>query len=136
MKWYNLAEKMALVLVVLCGLACLFLGIFWGKSIGGRKAQITEQRFLSIESRLDVRALIDSVLITHINGIYEYLVVGMMEEIRSVKQDTTIDSFWGPDPIPPPAGFEMRIKRSIYQKIKKPIKGEWNPETKKWEKSK
>ena len=69
-------------------------------------------------ARVDSLATEVSLLVVgHINTIYEYLGVG--EEIRLVKQDTTIDSSLDSDTIPLPAGYEQRIKQSV-QKIRKP----------------
>jgi len=106
-------------LVIVIGLMCGGLGIIGGIAIGENRSV---ERFLSIEKRLDLHGRIDSVLVASINAFYEY--VGVEWEIRSVKQDT-VTTLPGPvilnhNPIPPPAGFEAQIKRSVYQNLKKP----------------
>lgn len=75
---------------------------------------------------LDRGNRIDSLLLAHLNGIYECLGV----EIRPLEQDTTdADYIYSESninslkpsttfyPIPPPAGYERRIKRSVNQNI-------------------
>lgn len=37
MKWYQGFDRAIVVAVLLCGLTCLIIGIFWGKSIGEHK---------------------------------------------------------------------------------------------------
>jgi len=121
-----------LIVLMIIGLG--MLAVFMKHEIN--KAQKREDRFLKIESRLDSYYQIVSAFVVHINTIYDYL--GVTGKIGSVERDTAT-ALSGPvvmdhDPIPPPAGFEALIERSVYQKIERPIKREWDPETKKWEK--
>ena len=119
----------ALVLGV--GLMCGIFGFVAGIERGKNKSV---ERLLSIEKRLDLHDRIDSVLAASVNAFYEY--VGVKGKIGSVKQDTaqavkgdyvdstSIDLLWPPlmgsDPIPPPAGFEAIIERSVFQNLIKP----------------
>lgn len=122
-------------LVIAVGLMCGGLGIIGGIAIGKNRAA---ERFLSIEKRLDLHDRIDSVLVASINAFYEY--VGVKGKMGSVEQDTigweTVydkrsESTLDHDPIPPPAGFEAWIKRSVYWHLKKPRVAD----TVKWEKT-
>lgn len=112
------------------GLICGLFGILGGIAIGENRSV---ERLLSIEKRLDLHDRIHLALVGHINTFYEY--VGVKGKMGRVKQDTATalprPAIMDHDPIPPPAGFEAIIERSIYQNLKKPRVAD----TVKWEKT-
>jgi len=124
MKDSTKETSITFALVIAVGFMCGIFGFVAGLEKGKNESV---ERLLSIEKRLDSHHRIHLALVAHLNTFYEY--VDVEWEIGSVEQDTieweTIygersESTLDHSPIPPPAGLEAIIKRSVYQNLKKP----------------
>ena len=124
MKWYQLGiDKSVLALVLLCGLTCLVLGIFWGKSIGERK----HKTHTSVSVIVEVDTLLLDrwqLFTTPIQTWGRVSQVGLFF-IDSINIEYKIKAYEKKDIDTASVDYQLQ-NRTIDHFI-------WNPETKKWE---